>query len=55
MQPDLTLTNGRFDLPPSARGVLVAPIEHRGEPRPVPVVVRSNGPITRLFRSFFRA
>lgn len=55
MQPDLTLTNGRFDLPPSARGVLIVPIEHRDVPRPVPVVVRSNGAIRRLFSSFFRA
>lgn len=51
---DATLTNGRFALPPHARGVISVPIEHRGEPANVPIVVRSQAPKSRRFASLFR-
>lgn len=51
---DATLTNGRYELPPHARGVISVPIEHRGEPAKVPIVVRSQAPKSHRFTSLFR-
>lgn len=48
-------TNGQFELPTHARGVYFVPIEHRANPRVVPVRVRSNGRSRRPFKSLFRA
>lgn len=50
---DAVYTNGRWTLPPHARGVRMVPIEHRDNARNVPVVVRSNGLIRRRFAAFF--
>lgn len=54
MQSDYALTNGRFELPPSAKGVICLSIEHRGEPADVPVVVSSRAGKSRRFTSLFR-
>ena len=50
---DRLLTNGRFELPVSARRVIVVPTELRGEPRQVPIVASSNEVIRRCFAKSF--
>lgn len=51
---DYMYSNGRYDLPPAARGVHFVPIEHR-DAGPRPVVVRSvEETKSRRFTSFFR-
>lgn len=51
---DRQLANGRFELPATARRIIVVPIERRGEPRQVPIVACSNGLIRRFFGSGHR-
>jgi hypothetical protein len=54
MTNDHTYTNGRYELPASARGVYFVPIERRDAGRrPVPITVKSAPQFGR-FASFFR-
>lgn len=48
-------TNGHFDLPPHAKRTISVPIEHRANPRPVAIRVRSKGRKSDAFKSLFRA
>lgn len=50
---DQLFTNGRFELPPSARRIVVVPIERRGKAQQVPIATHSNGLFGRVFRSSF--
>jgi hypothetical protein len=53
LDADKTLTNGRFELPASARGVRIVPERTRAGARHVPVSVVRKGRFSRRFKSFF--